>query len=48
MNRLVGAAKVAIAAFASFKLFKWAKDATQQVAELGDKFHKLALRTGET
>ncbi|MCP4570699.1 MAG: phage tail tape measure protein, partial [FCB group bacterium] len=48
MARLAGAAKAAMAAFASFKLAQWAKGAAEQVANLGDKFDKMSLRTGET
>ena len=46
MAGLVSAAKMAAAAFASAFVVKWAKDAVQEIANVGDRFDKLAKRTG--
>lgn len=45
VNKLIGYAKAAAAAFAGFKLAQWAKDAAEQTAVLGDSLAKMSIRT---
>jgi hypothetical protein len=46
LNGIIGLAKVAVAAFAAIKAVKWLKGVIEETATLGDKFHKLAARSG--
>lgn len=48
MSNLIGLAKKAAAAFAGLAVIKFAKKLAQEVAELGDRFDKMALRTGQS
>ena len=46
MNRLIGLAKAAAVAFAGLKIVQFLKGTVNEVATLGDRFDKLAKRTG--
>lgn len=46
MGRIIDVAKKAVAAFAAFKLGQWAKNATEDIAKLGDQFDKMSQRLG--
>lgn len=48
MEKLVGYAKAAVAAFAALKIGQWAKAIINEVAKVGDRFDKLSKRTGLT
>lgn len=46
MNRLIGLAKTAAAAFAGLKIIQWLKGTVSQIAETGDWLDKMSKRTG--
>lgn len=46
MNKLIGLAKLAAAAFVAIKVVKWLKGTIQAVATLGDRFDKMSKKSG--